>query len=128
MTDAADMPANTPPPGGPGVLIIVGASVAALLLSLAVVFQCLFILPMFEKTLADFKMKVPWFTERVLHDVWWVAPACLAVAVLVCVPRGTRWVGLVLLVLVPLVINLLMLVSLCIPFMELVDGLAGARK
>jgi hypothetical protein len=132
MTHAADLAlGNTPqhpvvpPTNGPGTLVITVLTVFSLPLWLAVAFQIVFIAPRFEKLFADFKMKIPLATELVIFDGWWIAPACLVAALLLCVARQSRWTGLILLVVLPLVINVLIITSLYLPYAALVEGLGG---
>ena len=132
MTHAADLPlGNTPqqpaapPTSGPNILAIAVLAFFSLALWLAVAFQFVFIAPRFEKLFADFKLKIPWATERVIFDGWWIAPACLVAALLLCVARQSRWTGIILLVVLPLVINLLIIMSLYLPYAALVEGLGG---
>ena len=132
MTHAADLPlGNTPqqpaapPTSGPSILVIAVLGIFSLALWLAVAFQLVLIAPRFEKLFADFKLKIPWATERVLFDAWWIASACLGAALLLCVARQSRWTGLILLVVLPLVINALIITSLYLPYAALVEALGG---
>jgi hypothetical protein len=132
MTHAADLPlGNTPqqpappPTRGPNILVIAVLAFFSLALWLAVAFQLVFIAPRFEKLFADFSLKIPWATERVIFDAWWIAPACLVASLLLCVARPSRWTGLILLVVLPLLINVLIITSLYLPYAALVEGLGG---
>jgi len=132
MTHAADLPLGNPsqqpavlPTSGPSILVIAVLGIFSLALWLAVAFQLVLIAPRFEKLFADFKLKIPWATERVLFDAWWIASACLGAALLLCVARQSRWTGLILLVVLPLVINALIITSLYLPYAALVEALGG---
>ncbi|MBI2807354.1 MAG: hypothetical protein HYX68_20420 [Planctomycetes bacterium] len=75
---ATDPIGATPMPlRGPAMLGIVVAVVFALLLWLTVAFQVLLVVPRFERISRDFHLRLPWMAERVIHDTWWVASACL---------------------------------------------------
>ena len=132
MTHSADLPLGkipqqpgAPPTSGPSILVIAVLGFFSLPLWLGIVFQLVFIAPRFEKLFADFKLKIPWAAERVIFDAWWIAPACLVAVLLLCVARQSRWAGLILLVVLPLVINVLIITSLYLPYTALVEALGG---
>lgn len=123
-----DQPA---PAASPPDLLLIGVSgVVSFLLWLPVVAQLVFVVPRFERTFGEFKMKLPLLTELVIHHSRWAVPAIAIAALLVCISLGrrSRWPWLVLLFLLPLVINVLIGVSLYFPYMELLDGLGGGGK
>jgi hypothetical protein len=107
------------------ILIIVVFAFFSLVFWLGVAVLVVLIVPRFDRLFTDFKLRLPWITERVICDAWWVAPACLAAAALSCVAKATRWAGLRLLIVAPLVIILLIVASLYFPYMALLEGLGG---
>lgn len=118
----------TAPIHGPSNLAMAVSGFFALVLWLAVAFQSLFIVPRFEKVFSDFKMRLPLATEWVMEmtrGIWCIAPACLIALILVCLIPRSRWVGFVLIVLLPLLLNLLIIASLYFPYAALVEGLGG---
>jgi type II secretory pathway component PulF len=127
----ANVPRADYPPiaKGPGVLAIVVPVVAGLLW-LTAAFQLLVIVPRFEKLFMDFKMKLPLLTEWLIRDAWWGAPAGLAfwtsIGIALCFSRRTRWLGLTLVVVAPLLFNLLVFLGICIPYVELVKAIGDA--
>jgi type II secretory pathway component PulF len=121
----------TVPTRSPSILAIAVCGFFAVVLWWGVAVQSHFIVPRFEKIFLDFKMRLPLATEWtvfVARGIWWVAPACLVASILVCFIPRSRWVGLILLVLLPLLLNLLIIPSLFFPCMELLDGLNGGNK
>jgi hypothetical protein len=122
---AADqpLPGNSTPPGRNVVVVIY--AVCSALLWLTVAFQIVFIVPRFERIFTEFGLRLPWMTERVIRDAWWIALVCLIVLLFGCMGQRTRRFGIVLLVVVPLALNLLILVSLYLPYTALVEALGG---
>jgi hypothetical protein len=128
MSHAAEYPvehtANSPT-GGPGAVAIVVAAVFGTLLWFTVAFQVLFIVPRFDKVFADFRLKLPLMTEWVIRDTWWFSLGCLLVVLSLCISRRSRWAGIILLVVVPLIINLIIVAGLYFPYVALAEGLGG---
>jgi hypothetical protein len=126
MSQAADHPqpgSSTPP--GRNVVVVVVAAVCSAWLWETVAFQIVFVVPRFERLFAEFGLRLPWMTERVIRDAWWIALVCLIVLLFGCMGQRTRRFGFVLLVLVPLALNLLIIVSLYLPYTALVEALGG---
>ena len=133
MSYQAGLPSDrAPEPPAPPLnpLLMVVSFVLSFLLWLTVVCQYVFIVPRVERLFGDFRMKLPWLTEQVLHHYRWAVPAITVAAFLVCIALGRRssWPWLFLLILLPLIINVLVGVSLYFPNMELLDGLSGGKK
>lgn len=132
MAQEPHLPADhtpTPPPA-PNPLLLVVSGVLSFLLWLPVVGQLVFIVPRCERSLGEFKMKLPLLTEWVIRDSRWAVPAITIVTLLVCIGFGRRspWPWVFLLFLLPLVINVVVGTSLLIPFMGLIEGLGGGKK
>jgi hypothetical protein len=128
MSHAANLPrddAPLPPPRGPGMVFLVIVGALAIVLWFALAYEIVLVLPRFEKLFAEFHMRLPWFTERVIYDAWWFAPLCLLVVLFTCMGKRTRWLGLLLLIALPIVLGLLILTALYVPYTELVEALGG---
>src|SRR5437763_647561 len=126
MSHAADVPverASSPPTSGPGIVAIVIAAVSASILWAMVAFQILFVAPRCAKIFDDFRLKLPLVTEWVIRDAWWLAPVFLIGVLALCVSARTRWAGIVLLVIVPIILNLIMGAGLYFPYIALMEGL-----
>jgi len=128
MSQAAGYPVERiadSPTGGPGIVAISVAAAFGVLLWMTVGFQVLFIVPRFERIFLDFRMKLPYMTEWVISDTWWLASVCLLGILLLCISRQSRWAGIVLLVIAPLIINLIIVAGLYFPYVALAEGLGG---
>ena len=109
---------------GPMVLAAITLSLAATFW-LAIFGQLIFLAPMTQKLLGEFKMRTPWMTERVIFDFMWVVPVIGVVALVICIAVRKKWAwGFTLLVL-PLLISLFITMSLFLPTLELLRGIAG---
>jgi hypothetical protein len=133
MSHMADHPLDHAPPGpANGLFLPLVFGTVSLLLWLVVAFQLVFIAPHCEKTFTDFKMKLPLVTEWVLHHAWLGAPLALifwtAISLLLMLSKRTRWLGLMLLIAIPLLFNLAILAGLGIPYWELLDALGGGPQ
>jgi hypothetical protein len=127
MTQAADLPMQDFPrqralPSGLFFSIALGVST---LLWLVVVGQMVFIVPGFKRMFADFGMKAPIMTDLVMHDLWWLAPLFAVGAFSISMLTRSRWVWILLLIVLPLLVNGLVAVSLYLPYQALLDGLGG---
>jgi type II secretory pathway component PulF len=126
MSQAIDMPVdNAAPQPGWRILLVVVLILLSTVLWVAAAVQVLFVLPRFEKLFNDFAMKIPFVTEQVIRQSWWVAPTCFFVAGVTCFTTRSRWVRRICLILAPLILNLLMGMSLYFPYTALVAGLGG---
>jgi hypothetical protein len=127
MSHAADLPLDNASTlkRGPSIFAMAVAGIFALVLWLVVAFQVFFVVPKFEKTFLEFKMKLPLMTEWVIRDLWWFASACLIASILFCVIPRSRWAALIVLVALPLVLNLLIIASLYFPHAALMEGLGA---
>jgi heme/copper-type cytochrome/quinol oxidase subunit 2 len=128
MMHSADLPmdhASQPPAAPRNLLLMVIWGALSLILWLGVAGQMVFIVPRFEKLFADFKMKTPLMTQWVIVDFWWVVPAFAVAVLLACLATRSRWAWLFLLILLPVIVNALIGVSLCFPYMDLLEGLGG---
>lgn len=133
MTQEAHLPLDpTPAPTAPqfNLLLMVVSGILSLLLWLAVVGQLVFFVPGLERLSGEFRMQMPLLTQWVIRSSRWAVPTIAVAALAVCIGLGRRspWPWLFLLFLLPLVINLLVGVSLCFPYLVLLDGLSGAPK
>ena len=127
MSQAANFPLerSATPATGPGIIAIVIGGAFGLVLWVTVGFQTFFIIPRFEKVFTEFRMKLPYMTEYVIRDTWWLAPVLLVGVLLLCVSARTRWAGIILLIVVPLIINLVIVAGLYFPYVALAEGLGG---
>src|SRR5208283_2742416 len=92
---------------------------------LAIFAQLTFLAPMTQKWIAEYKMRIPWLTERVMFDFWWIVPGIAIAAIVLCAVLRNRWAwGFALLVL-PLLVNSFVTLSLFIPTLDLLEGLSG---
>ena len=133
MTQDAELPLDRKPdPAAPprSLLLIAMAGIVSVLLWLAVVGQFVFMVPRFERILAEFHMKPPLLTEWVIRDSRWAVPAITLAAFLVCIGLGrrSRWPWLFLLIALPFILNVLVCVSIYVPSMELLEGLIAGLK
>ena len=133
MTKEADLqldhiPASAALPHDP--LLIVVAGLLSMLLWLTVVGQLVFFVPRVEQLFVEFRMKMPWLTQHVIHDCRWAVPAVTIATFVACIALGkrSRWAWPFLLILLPFLINVLVGVSLYFPYMALLDGLSGGGK
>jgi hypothetical protein len=132
MSHDADLPLDhSPKPAAPprDPLLIVVAGLLSLLLWSAVVAQYVWIVLWVERLFVEFKMKLPWLTQHVVHEGKWAVPAITIATLLVCIALGkrSRWAWPFLLILLPLMINVFLGVSLYFPFLE-IHGLSGGGK
>src|SRR5712664_1150432 len=99
MTPTADPLLEKPPPTttkSRNVVAIVFFVTLAIVLWLVVAYLVLFVAPRFARRFADFRMLIPVQSEWVVHEAWWIAPVCLVAALLCCIARPSRRIGLAL--------------------------------
>lgn len=100
-------------------------TIGASLLGWAVAgFQIIFLVPRFVKTFNDFRMALPMATQLLIDHGWWIVPATMVVTFLLCALFRTRWMWIVLLIVIPVFVNLSIMVNLYYPQMMLLEGLA----
>lgn len=103
--------------------IVVTVIAASAFLWLLAIFQMLFVVPRFEKTFAEFRMRVPYVTEIVIRHGTWFVPVCLLMAIAVCWMRRSNLMWVLLLVLLPFFLNLVVAGSYYFPYRALASAM-----
>ena len=91
---------------------------------LGVFLQLANLAPLTQKLLLDYKARIPWFTERVMVDFWWLAPAIMVATFLACIAIRKKWAWDFALLVLPLLMNLVVCLSLFIPTLLMLRGLS----
>jgi hypothetical protein len=120
-----NVPAPPPTRKGPSTRSIAIAVVVAAVLWLLVAFLVLFVAPRCVKLFAEYRELIPVKADWIVGEAWWIAPACLTFSLLCCIPRSTRRIGLVLLIVVPFVLVVLLGVGLYGPYAKVVDAIGS---
>jgi hypothetical protein len=107
-----------------GTRFLLGISVVSGLLAwLGVWLQMTYFIPRTENLMLAFHMRLPLLTAAILKHYWWVLPAVAIVALLFCLGIRKRWAWSFSLMVLPLLLNVLLLVSLYNSTLELAMGL-----
>ena len=121
---SADTPSQQPLPTGARILVGIGIFLSATFW-LLVFGQLTFLAPLTEKLILDCKMRIPWFTERVMFDSWWIVPLIAVAALAGCVAIRKKWAWSFTLLVLPLMINVVVCLGLFVPTLELLRELSG---
>jgi type II secretory pathway component PulF len=101
-------------------------AVLSLALWLGVAAQLFWVAPQARRVFEEFQMQIPWLTRQVVHEFWWVAPACLVAGLVISLTARSHGVWFLLMVVLPLILNILVCLSLYLPYKELLESLGPA--
>ena len=126
MSQPPIAPANLEHPqrlSGGTLILFVASALFASFAWLGIWFQMMFFVPRVAATFNEFKMKMPYLTELLMDQLWWIFPAALVVAILIGFAVRKRWAWAFLMIVLPLWLNIIVLVCLFLPTMQLLIGL-----
>jgi hypothetical protein len=120
--------ADVPSSSAPNYLAYGVIAVASAILWLAVAAELMILAPKSQRLFDDFKIAIPWATDLVIHHFWWAVPAIAIAALGGCFAIRKQWAWNAALLVLPLLFNLIIIVSLYFPMLFLLDDLMGGGK
>ena len=126
MSTAAGALTTSPIRTGPRLLEGITTSFG-LLSWFAILAQFKFLVPATEKWLLEYHLRVPGMTTLVIHDSWWIVPGIAVAAFATCMYLRKPWAWNFTLLVLPLLINLIVMLSLFVPTLALLAGITAGR-